>query len=691
MDSYNEEENQMFKNLEFCDSCEPDYLQRTSLHNAVKNNQAEIVKLLVKDGANVNIKDSRGITPLLLAGSAIEKKTKSEIRKYDSIVQTLLSAKASANVVHPDTGIKPLHTASKLGCLKATEALLKIDPFPFDQCKKLRTVLHYAASAGNANILRKLLERFESYDLIDGQDTSKYTPSHVAAYEGHSECLQILIGNGGNLLAKTDKGHTVIDFILTKMPKPVTFLKNILSSNVTMENNTIHVNSAVLAPKEALKMEVVMSLITATTNMKQTILQHPLVELYLWIKWSKLKIYFHILLGVYVLQVLSLSGYSIMLRFEINFFPWNGILLGFSSCILLFYNLMQVLIDPRHYLKQLETWLSISFAGISLPISIGSFYHLSASSLITISEGNELYDDRQYLPQWILHFLSVAILLGYVQMMVLIGRFPQWGYYTLVFFTVLKNILVLFPLFLCLIVGFVLSFAVLFYGNVKFSNFWNLVVKTVVMMMGEYEYGDLFSKKNESSFLPVTSYIVFFIFMLASMILVNLMIGIAVNDIQGLKKKGHILQLEKQAEFVNHLERLASFDLATWQWFPIKLRKLGQYFPVTLRKLRQYFPVMLRKLRQYFPVMLRKSRQYFSTKFDFHRFNSSEVPQKLQKALLQLVLENLNKKSKNKSHDEDELMKFEDLLIQFKMHDYPITMKSKNEKNESELTCNIIY
>ena len=57
------------------------------------------------------------------------------------------------------------------------------------------------------------------------------------------------------------------------------------------------------------------------------------------------------------------------------------------------------------------------------------------------------------------------------------------------------------------------------------------------MMMGEYEYGDLFSKKNESSFLPVTSYIVFFIFMLASMILVNLMIGIAVNDIQGLKKK----------------------------------------------------------------------------------------------------------------------------------------------------------
>ncbi|KAF3425749.1 hypothetical protein E2986_12348 [Frieseomelitta varia] len=98
---------------------------------------------------------------------------------------------------------------------------------------------------------------------------------------------------------------------------------------------------------------------------------------------------------------------------------------------------------------------------------------------------------------------------------------------------------VLFPVFLCLIVGFALSFAVLFHGNDQFSNFWNSVVKTVVMMMGEYDYGDLFSENNGSSFLPVTSRIVFLIFVLASMVLVNLMIGIAVNDIQSLKKKSN--------------------------------------------------------------------------------------------------------------------------------------------------------
>jgi len=56
------------------------------------------------------------------------------------------------------------------------------------------------------------------------------------------------------------------------------------------------------------------------------------------------------------------------------------------------------------------------------------------------------------------------------------------------------------------------------------------------MMMGEYEYKELFD--YEKNFLPITSRIVFFVFtMLASIVLINLMIGLAVNDIQGLEKE----------------------------------------------------------------------------------------------------------------------------------------------------------
>ncbi|XP_043514183.1 uncharacterized protein LOC122530879 [Frieseomelitta varia] len=727
--------------------------------------------------------------------------------------------------------------------------------------KKGRSAVYYAAHSGKNKMAKWLLEknvsiedRIESFTPSRRQNVSlpapdcwKRTPLHEAvknnhaevvklliARSSHSECLQILIDNGGNLLAKTDKRHTAIDFIL-EMPKPVSFLNNIRSSRAyytqrlyfgvylkpETENrildvrdatfqrkrlksssqknvfSSLHaclllkilVNTAVLAPEKELQMEVVVSLIRATTNMKETILQHPLVEVYLWGKWSKLKIYFYIF---HVLLVLSLSVLS---RNQV----------AFDSTVLRACSSSTDLGGDLYYLK-LETWLSISIVGISLAVSIGTYCHLSASSLTSIFEGNELHDNyRQYPPQWIFHSVSVAILLASVQTMVLIGRLPQWGYYTLVSFTegtflwsvlnvinrqrgrlifrnqsvlfslvrigapgtttqispienqirlktantdptlqvppdnthctltslqkIIKNLpnnkapgpdgitaekiknlpkkpliqlyyiykaclrtayfptswkiakiipvpkpgkqrdditsyrpislfdlfgkilekiiqqqiqrhgqafrhtptttshrthhngkkqktydptsstgpqqsirlsltthynnvhlrfftsFQLFPVFLCLIVGFALSFAVLFHGNDQFSNFWNSVVKTVVMMMGEYDYGDLFSENNGSSFLPVTSRIVFLIFVLASMVLVNLMIGIAVNDIQSLKKKGHILQLEKQAEFVNHLERLASyriFDLACWQWFLAKLRKSRQCFPTKI-------------------------------------------------------------------------------------------------------------
>lgn len=54
------------------------------------------------------------------------------------------------------------------------------------------------------------------------------------------------------------------------------------------------------------------------------------------------------------------------------------------------------------------------------------------------------------------------------------------------------------------------------------------------MMMGEYDYEDLF----KDSYLPYTSRIVFVIFvLLSSIVLINLMIGLAVYDIQALVKE----------------------------------------------------------------------------------------------------------------------------------------------------------
>lgn len=226
-------------------------------------------------------------------------------------------------------------------------------------------------------------------------------------------------------------------------------------------------------------------------------------------------------------------------------------------------------------MKQYETWLSLISVMLSLGMSVAGEIDSMKCTQKEIKSGN----------CWLMHCISVAVLLGWVQMMLLIGRFPMWGYYALMFSTVLKNILkvgrnrefdrsrdklrldflydpfvplrrpsaivthaspklfILFQVLLAfgfLIIGFALSFAVLFQDNEGFRDSWQAIVRTMIMMVGEYDYGDLFKidDTDQKYYLPITTRIVFFIFvLLASIVLINLMIGLAVNDIQELERE----------------------------------------------------------------------------------------------------------------------------------------------------------
>jgi len=82
--------------------------------------------------------------------------------------------------------------------------------------------------------------------------------------------------------------------------------------------------------------------------------------------------------------------------------------------------------------------------------------------------------------------------------------------------------------------GFAFSFCVQFHDSGQFSDLWQSMVKTVVMMMGEFEYGELFPEDDKKEMrLKGTSRIIFLAFVvLSSIVLMNLMIGLAVNDIQ---------------------------------------------------------------------------------------------------------------------------------------------------------------
>lgn len=84
--------------------------------------------------------------------------------------------------------------------------------------------------------------------------------------------------------------------------------------------------------------------------------------------------------------------------------------------------------------------------------------------------------------------MSFVLLLAWTELMLLIGRFPTWGNYALMFYTVLRNVLKVMLTFVFIVIGFTLSFYVQFNKNQLFNDPWKAFVKTIVMMAGEFDY-----------------------------------------------------------------------------------------------------------------------------------------------------------------------------------------------------------
>lgn len=114
------------------------YFDCTPLHIAAENDKTEVIRLLLNAGAEVNARDSRGATPLILTG----KKTPGESAAL------LLKAKADINVTPKRQDLyPPLHAAIRHGDINYINYLLKnganIDIRSYADG---RSALHIAAS-----------------------------------------------------------------------------------------------------------------------------------------------------------------------------------------------------------------------------------------------------------------------------------------------------------------------------------------------------------------------------------------------------------------------------------------------------------------------------------------------------------------------------------------------------------------
>ena len=72
--------------------------------------------------------------------------------------------------------------------------------------------LHWAASAGHADVVQRLLEHGANVDATDYSHNDSRTALHGAAWEGHADVVTRLLEHGADVNAKTKYGSTALDF-----------------------------------------------------------------------------------------------------------------------------------------------------------------------------------------------------------------------------------------------------------------------------------------------------------------------------------------------------------------------------------------------------------------------------------------------------------------------------------------------
>ena len=164
---------------------EADYDKRTALHVAASEGQVSVVEALLQGGADVNVRDRWGGTPLADA-----------IRQgADKVFELLLKAKGVLGYDEAKMS-SVLCDYAKEGRKEAIIMLLmaggSVNAADYDK----RTAIHLAASEGNLQIVDELLNRGA---LINVKDRWGGTPLRDAVREGHTKLVKRLKERGGIL------------------------------------------------------------------------------------------------------------------------------------------------------------------------------------------------------------------------------------------------------------------------------------------------------------------------------------------------------------------------------------------------------------------------------------------------------------------------------------------------------------
>lgn len=174
----------------------------TALHAAVGNNRVDVATLLIGENVMVDAKrEPDGAAPLHLAAQ----------RGYVSIVKLLVKNQASLDIKQSQ-GKTPLHLAVESDNIAVAEELVNAGASVRELDAKRRSPLLVAVSRNHARFVGLLLDRGAPVDV---KDTEGRTPLMAAVKQGHLQIARRLVEKGAEIDATQKHGRSALMLALS--------------------------------------------------------------------------------------------------------------------------------------------------------------------------------------------------------------------------------------------------------------------------------------------------------------------------------------------------------------------------------------------------------------------------------------------------------------------------------------------
>jgi len=613
--------------------------QDTPLHCAIKANSTDCVKKLLQAGADPSALGQGGLSPLHVAGDLADlgcmralldfSQTQAGSSRFDINQVTkdgrglttlhlvagdqfadgirLLKEYGVSSTIKSAKGMTPLHLACREQSVECAKLLIENSDVN-DEDNEGRTPLHLALGRSEAAEITEFLVNIQGIKL-NKVDRYGFTALHVAAVNEQAQAAAVLIRAGADLTARTDRGSTALRMVIRKVPTALYAVEEVMDSSISLNNNMDSRDVELkldFKPLLASKKRITTDLLnTFIAEGHPELMQHPLCQAFLHIKWQEVRIFYLMRLLYYFAFLCCISIYVVAFLSNdcteklLNDFSVNEA----DKC-----DAPISVVTYQYYLKCIYKgliWIAvfevarklyglIAFCIAPTSVSLRSSLLIYGCQMDNWLEWSCLafvaIVGSQARHNWHVYIGALAVLAGWSNLMILIGQLPYFGAYVAMYTCVLREMGKLLMAYFCMLIGFTVSFHVIFRSKPEFSNFWKTIVKILVMMTGELEFNDLFEDakdKNETKtmetdinqrfrvrLLPLEktqkdvsagvsdvanveffAYLLFTIFLLlVTVVLMNLLVGIAVHDIHGLKTSAVISRLQRQADLIGYIE-----------------------------------------------------------------------------------------------------------------------------------------